>query len=60
MWILKRAQLLCADLWYCGTQSEQTEISKLCKFEDIQQLSAFADYRIPQSLESMGALEYRF
>lgn len=58
LWILKRAQLLCADLWYCAMQSENTEISELCKFTDMNQLSAFADYRIPQTLESFGAIKY--
>ena len=48
-----------ADLWYCGSQtSPKTEISKLCEFEDINYLTAFADYRIPQSLLQMGVIKY--
>ena len=57
--ILKRAQLVIADLWYCGMQSEpETELSKLCKFHDISELTAFADYRIPQTLLNYGAIKY--
>lgn len=52
-------QLVIADLWYCGSQtSPKTEISKLCEFEDINYLTAFADYRIPQSLLQMGVIKY--
>jgi len=56
--IMKRAQLLIADLWYCANQSPETEISKLCKFSDISELTGLADYRVPQSLLDMGVITY--
>lgn len=41
-----------ADVWACcGGQG-------LGEFSDIDDLTAFADYRIPQSLVWMGVLEY--
>lgn len=45
---LKRAQILAADLWASGAQS----------FCDIDKLTAFADYRIPQMLFALGVLSY--
>lgn len=50
--ILKRAQILVADIWACcGGEG-------LGEFTDIDELTAFADYRIPQSLLWLGVLEY--
>ena len=78
--IMKRAQLVIADLWACANASkEETEFTKLeklskvsqhseiwsnleklwkCNFIDIDQLTAFADYRVPQTLLESGALQY--
>ncbi|KAM4059145.1 putative queuosine, q, salvage protein family protein [Hirsutella rhossiliensis] len=47
---LKRAQILVADLWACF-QGESWG-----KFRDIDKITMFADYRVPQILISMGAL----
>ena len=48
----KRAQILVADIWclYEGTGQG--------RFPDIDQLTMFADYRVPQSLQYFGALSY--
>lgn len=48
----KRAQILVGDIWglFRG--------DGLGKFHDIDSLTMFADYRVPQSLVHFGALEY--
>ena len=48
--ILKRAQILVADLWACFNGESYAE------FRDIDKITIFADYRIPQTLISLGAL----
>lgn len=50
--LLKRAQILVADLWaaFNGTSHGL--------FHDIDSLTMFADYRIPQMLQSLGCLWY--
>lgn len=48
--ILKRAQILVADMWACF-QGESYG-----NFYDIDKITMFADYRIPQILVSLGAL----
>ena len=48
----KRAQIFVADLWACFNGTSFGE------FEDIDHLTMFADYRVPQMLESMGCLWY--
>lgn len=52
VWFLKRAQIFVADVWNCfgGKRSGN--------FGDIGDLTAFADYRVPQVLEHYGVLEY--
>ncbi|KAJ2892270.1 Queuosine salvage protein [Zalerion maritima] len=50
--ILKRAQILVADLWACFNGEGPG------KFNDINKLTMFADYRIPQILNTMGCLYY--
>lgn len=50
--LYKRAQILVADIWACcGGQG-------LGKFDDIDNITAFADYRIPQALVWLGAMQY--
>ena len=44
----KRAQIAAADLWGSGA----------IDFPDIDQLTCFADYKLPQALRHLGALEY--
>ena len=48
----KRAQILVADIWCLH---EGVGISS---FRDINALTMFADYRVPQSLQHYGALQY--
>ncbi len=49
---LKRAQILAADLWGAFRGESFGE------FRDIDHLTIFADYRLPQVLRAMGALVY--
>lgn len=48
----KRAQIFAADLWACF------EGQKHGTFNDIDIITMFADYRIPQMLHSLGCLRY--
>lgn len=48
----KRAQILVADIWACF-QGEG-----LGYFHDIEEITMFADYRVPQSLLYYGVFEY--
>ncbi|KAH0565415.1 hypothetical protein GP486_001191 [Trichoglossum hirsutum] len=48
----KRAQILVADLWACF------EGEGYGKFRDINEITMFADYRIPQILHNLGCLRY--
>ncbi|XP_043244460.1 queuosine salvage protein-like [Amphibalanus amphitrite] len=50
--LYKRAQILIADLWLCF------DGRGLGQFDDIDTLTMFADYRIPQALAYLGALRY--
>ncbi|KAL1971353.1 hypothetical protein VTN77DRAFT_305 [Rasamsonia byssochlamydoides] len=48
----KRAQILVADLWACFEGQSYGE------FHDIDKITMFADYRIPQMLHQLGCLLY--
>lgn len=48
----KRAQILVADLWACF------EGTSYGRFDDIDTITMFADYRIPQMLNTLGVLQY--
>jgi hypothetical protein len=48
----KRAQILVADLWACFSNTSYGH------FTDIDKLTMFADYRVPQILHSLGCLRY--
>ncbi|MCJ1462863.1 hypothetical protein MMC07_001466 [Pseudocyphellaria aurata] len=48
----KRAQILVADLWACFEGKDYGD------FHDIDTITMFADYRIPQMLHSLGCLQY--
>lgn len=50
--LYKRAQILVGDIWACFNNKG------FGYFEDIDELSAFADYRVPQTLLWYGVLEY--
>ncbi|XP_044742813.1 queuosine salvage protein isoform X2 [Chrysoperla carnea] len=56
----KRAQILVADIWSCFylNCSEDNFLSKLVNFYDIDQITMFADYRVPQILNYFNVLEY--
>jgi hypothetical protein len=49
---LKRAQILVADLWACFDGESYGE------FNDIDKITMFADYRVPQILNTLGCLWY--
>lgn len=48
--LFKRAQILVADLWACFDGEDFGE------FNDIDKITMFADYRIPQMLHQLGCL----
>ncbi|RKP09934.1 hypothetical protein THASP1DRAFT_28297 [Thamnocephalis sphaerospora] len=48
----KRAQILIADIWACF------EGQGLGEFHDIDQITMFADYRVPQALVYLNILSY--
>jgi Potential Queuosine, Q, salvage protein family len=50
--LLKRAQIFAADLWACFDGKSYGA------FDDIDSLTMFADYRVPQMLHSLGSLVY--
>lgn len=50
--LYKRAQILVGDIWGC------CEGQGLGEFTDINTITMFADYRIPQALVYFGALRY--
>jgi len=50
--LYKRAQILVGDIWACFKNTGYGE------FHDIDELTAFADYRIPQALVWFGVLHY--
>ncbi|MGB0387801.1 MAG: queuosine 5'-phosphate N-glycosylase/hydrolase [Ardenticatenaceae bacterium] len=52
VYLYKRAQILVGDLW--GSFGGQG----LGRFDDIDQLTMFADYRVPQLLRGEGILRY--
>ena len=52
IYIMKRAQILVADIWAAF------EGKGLGKFFDIETITMFADYRVPQSLAALGMIEY--
>ncbi len=50
--ILKRAQILAADIW--GAFKGEG----FGKFNDLHKITIFADYKLPQFLRAMGVMEY--
>ncbi|KAK0634562.1 hypothetical protein B0T17DRAFT_611549 [Bombardia bombarda] len=50
--ILKRAQIFVADIWACFEGESHGE------FRDIDKITMFADYRVPQMLNGMGCLAF--
>jgi hypothetical protein len=52
----KRAQIFVADIW--GAYGRPTDVNHPYYFHDIDRVTMFADYRIPQILLQVGVLEY--
>jgi hypothetical protein len=52
----KRAQILVADLW--AAYGRQRDGDSPFAFRDIEALTMFADYRVPQLLMPLGVLHY--
>lgn len=52
VYIYKRAQILVGDLWACF------RCQGFGKFDDIDEITMFADYRVPQILYTLGCIEY--
>jgi hypothetical protein len=52
----KRAQILTSDLW--AAYGRLTDRSHPCAFSDMEGMTMFADYRVPQILRSLGVMEY--
>ncbi|XP_067630677.1 queuosine 5'-phosphate N-glycosylase/hydrolase [Eurosta solidaginis] len=50
--LYKRAQILIGDIWSCFNGKD------IGKFTDIEKITMFADYRVPQVLIHFGSLEY--
>ena len=49
---LKRAQIFAADVWACF------DGKGLGAFNDVEEITAFADYRVPQMLREVGVVRY--
>uniref|UniRef100_A0A060SZL4 Queuosine 5'-phosphate N-glycosylase/hydrolase n=1 Tax=Blastobotrys adeninivorans TaxID=409370 RepID=A0A060SZL4_BLAAD len=52
VYIFKRVQIFVADLWACFRGQGYGQ------FTDIDEITMFADYRVPQILHSLGCLKY--
>jgi len=50
--IYKRVQILVGDIWACYRGED------IGRFDDIQTVTMFADYRVPQVLVHFGAIKY--
>lgn len=54
VYFLKRAQILAADIHYAFLPNNDP----VCVFNDIDQITMFADYRVPQILNYLGLIVY--
>lgn len=52
IYLLKRAQILACDIWWAFKGKG------LGRFDDLNYLACFPDYKIPQILNNLGILEY--
>lgn len=57
VYFLKRAQIFAADLHYAFL-GDNGEVAEHCRFDDIEKLTMFADYRVPQTLVYLNILHY--
>jgi hypothetical protein len=66
----KRAQIAVADLWAAlgrcrkqssaiATSAKPSKLLTCCEFEDMDTITTFPDYRVPQILRHVNILEYR-
>ncbi|OQR96122.1 hypothetical protein THRCLA_07366 [Thraustotheca clavata] len=62
VFLYKRVQILVGDLWAAYgrrvVQKDDPSTHVICGFYDIDHLTMFADYRVPQVLRPEGVLEY--
>jgi len=57
VYFLKRAQIFAADLHYAFIGDTGT-VADVCTFTDIDKLTMFADYRVPQVLNYLNLIHY--
>lgn len=57
VYILKRAQIFAADLHYAFLGDNCID-ARHCVFNDIDKITMFADYRVPQALRYLNLLHY--
>ncbi|CAK4477764.1 unnamed protein product [Aphanomyces euteiches] len=62
VFLYKRVQILVGDLWAAYGRKQvilsDSSTHSLCGFYDIDKLTMFADYRVPQVLRPEGVLQY--
>ena len=58
MHLYKRVQILVGDLWAAYGRATSSVGGSPFFFSDIDQLTMFADYRVPQLLRALDILEY--
>lgn len=56
VFLYKRAQIFVADIW--GAYGKPNDPSNPFYFYDIDKLTMFADYRVPQILNHIGVMKY--
>ena len=55
----KRAQIAVGDIWAAFWKGQKDTVGgRLTNFDDISELTTFADYRVPQLLRHVGVLRY--
>eukprot|EP00601_Ochromonadales_sp_CCMP2298_P004962 CAMPEP_0173190590 /NCGR_PEP_ID=MMETSP1141-20130122/12427_1 /TAXON_ID=483371 /ORGANISM="non described non described, Strain CCMP2298" /LENGTH=304 /DNA_ID=CAMNT_0014114711 /DNA_START=11 /DNA_END=922 /DNA_ORIENTATION=- len=54
--LYKRAQILVGDVW--AAYGRSTDPAHKYSFHDLQEITMFADYRVPQILRHMGVMRY--
>ncbi|KAL7540266.1 hypothetical protein ACHAWF_006630, partial [Thalassiosira exigua] len=59
----KRAQIAVADIWaalgrHCSPPSSTTAALQMCQFNDMEAVTTFPDYRVPQILRHVEVLQY--
>ncbi|GMS97025.1 hypothetical protein PENTCL1PPCAC_19200 [Pristionchus entomophagus] len=58
VWLLNRAQVLVADVYSVLKGSSTQEFRYLVNYIDIDTITMFADYRVPQALCHLGIMHY--